>query len=144
MSDLAEVQPGTRPWEPARGASLAVVLHRYDRPLIGTFDQHGTHYLFRCLAGEVERANFWSYVRVDPDQEAKLADVSAELFDEAIDEASQGPGVLAIAVDDRIVASALIDDLDIDLSPVISQLASRGLAILREEEAALQEVAAAV
>lgn len=141
MSDQVEIMTGSRPWEPSFGAHLGEVLHRYDRPLVGFFDQYGTRFLFRCWAGEVERANIWAYIRVDEAEVADLVQAPADSFDELVDRLSEGrPGALAVAVDDRIVAWSTVPDLDADLSYIIESLARQALLVLREEGDAIREV----
>lgn len=144
MSDLADVVNGFRPWEPSSSARLDIVLHRYDRPLVGIFDQDGVSYLFQCLAGEVEPANFWAYTKIESAQATALAAAVENEFDDLVDRVSAGPAVLVVAVDDRIVASEHVPDLKADQSEVINGLATQAVEVLRSEVHAVREVAAAV
>lgn len=137
MSDLAEIAEGGRPWEPTATTVPGEVLHRYNMPLVGVFEQHGVRYLFQCWGGELERANLWLYTRLPEEQERLLGDETRP-FTEALDEATSGEGVLAVALDGRIVAWEPIPDVDEPLSEIIDLLSDRALSILQEESRAVE------
>lgn len=117
MSVLVEITEGGRPWEPSTTTVPGAILHRYNTPLVGVIEQHGVRYLFQCWAGEVERANMWLYTVLDEDQERLLAD-QGRPFSDALVHATTGEGVLAVALDGRIVAWEPVPDAAGLLDPV--------------------------
>ena len=137
MSDLAEIAEGGRPWKPTETTVPREVLHRYNMPLVGVIEQHGVRYLFQCWGGEVERANLWLYSRLSDEQYGLLSD-EARPFTEALDEVTRGEGVLAVALDGRIVAWEPVVDVDEPLAEVIDLLSDRALSILQEESRAVE------
>ena len=137
MSDLAEIAEGGRPWKPTESTVPGEILHRYNMPLVGVVEQHGVPYLFQCWGGEVERANLWLYTHLTEEQSQLLSDESRP-FTEALDEATRGDGVLAVALDGRIVAWELVPDVDEPLGEIIDLLSDRALSILQEESRAVE------
>ncbi len=137
MSDLIEIAEGGRPWEPSPTTVPGEILHRYNMPLVGVIEQHGVHYLFQCWAGEVERANMWLYTRLTEEQEQLLADES-RTFAEALEEATSGKGVLAVALDGRIVAWEPVVDAAGPLAETVDLLSDRALVILQQESRAVE------
>lgn len=137
MPDLAEIAEGGRPWEPTLTTVQAEILHRYNMPLVGVIEQHGVRYLFQCWAGEVERANMWLYNRLDEDQERLLSDEDRPLS-EALEQATGGEGVLAVALDGRIVAWEPVPDAAGPLGEIIDLLSDRALTVLQEESRAVE------
>lgn len=65
MTDLAELTPGYAPWKPSPASQEGVLFHRYDTPLVGTFEQHGVTYLYTCLHGASSPVQVWTYRRID-------------------------------------------------------------------------------
>lgn len=137
MSDLAEIAEGGRPWKPTPTTIPGEILHRYNMPLVGVIEQHGVRYLFQCWGGEVERANLWLYTRLTEERGRLLSDEACP-FIEALDEATRGGGVLAVALDGRIVAWEPVQDVDEPMAEVIDLLSDRALAILQEESRAVE------
>lgn len=137
MSDLVEIAEGGRPWEPSPTTVPGEILHRYNMPLVGVIEQHGVRYLFQCWAGEVERANMWLYTRLDDDQERLLADEDRPLS-EALEQATIGEGVLAVALDGRVVAWEPVPDAAARLAEIIDVLSDRALTVLQEESRAVE------
>lgn len=137
MSDLAEIAEGGRPWNPTESTVPGEILHRYNMPLVGIIEQHGVRYLFQCWAGEVERANLWLYTRLTEERDRLLTDESRP-FTEALDEATRGDGILAVALDGRIVAWEPVPDVDDPLAEIIDLLSDRALAVLQEESRAVE------
>lgn len=137
MSDLVEIVEGCRPWEPSPTTVPGEILHRYNMPLVGVIEQRGVRYLFQCWAGEVERANMWLYTRLDDEQERLLADEDRPLS-EALVSANNGEGVLAVALDGRIVAWEPVPDASGPLAEIIDVLSDRALAVLQEESRAVE------
>lgn len=137
MSDLVEVAEGGRPWEPSPSTVPGEILHRYNMPLVGVIEQHGVRYLFQCWAGEVERANMWLYTRLDDEHERLLADEDRQLA-AALEEDTSGEGVLAVALDGRIVAWEPVPDAAAPLAVVIDLLSDRALTVLQEESRAVE------
>lgn len=137
MSDLAEIAEGGRPWEPTPRSIPGEIFHRYNMPLVGVIEQHGVRYLFQCRAGEVERANMWLYTRLTEEQGRPLGD-EARPFEEALEEATCGEGVLAVALDGRIVAWEPVSDVGEPLAEVIDVLSDRALQVLQEESRAVE------
>ena len=137
MSDLAEIAEGGRPWKPTPTTVSGEILHRYNMPLVGVIEQHGVRYLFQCWGGEVERANLWLYTRLTEERGRLLSDESCP-FTEALDEATRGDGVLAVALDGRIVAWEPVPDVDEPLAEIIDLLSDRTLSILQEESRAVE------
>lgn len=137
MSDLIEISEGGRPWEPTPRTVPGEILHRYNMPLVGVIEQHGARYLFQCWAGEVERANMWLYTRLTEEQDRVLAD-EARPFEDALEEATRGEGVLAVALDGRIVAWEPIPDVGEALAEIIDVLSDRALRVLQEESRAVE------
>lgn len=137
MSDLAEIAEGGRPWLPTETTVPGEILHRYNMPLVGVIEQHGVRYLFQCWGGEVERANLWLYTRLTEEQDCQLADESRQ-FTEALDDATRGEGVLAVALDGRIVAWEPVADVDEPMAEIIDLLSDRALTVLQEESRAVK------
>jgi hypothetical protein len=137
VSDLAEIAEGGRPWKPTPTTVPAEVLHRYNMPLVGVIEQHGVRFLFQCWAGEVERANMWLYTRLTEEQDRLLGD-EARPFADALEEATSGQGVLAVALDGRIVAWEPVPDVAEPLAEIIDLLSDRALAVLEEESRAVE------
>ena len=137
MSDLVEIAEGGRPWKPTENTVSGEILHRYNMPLVGIIEQHGVRYLFQCWGGEVERANLWLYTRL-PDQQYGLLSDEARPFTEALDDVARGEGVLAVALDGRIVAWESVADVDEPLVEVIDVLSDRALQVLQEESRAVE------
>jgi hypothetical protein len=137
VSDLAEIAEGGRPWKPTETTVPGEVLHRYNMPLVGVIEQHGVRYLFQCWGGEVERANLWLYTRLSEEQDRVLGNESRP-FDEALDDATRGEGVLAVALDGRIVAWEPVPDVDEPFGGIINVLSDRALQVLQEESRAVE------
>ena len=137
MSDLAEIAEGGRPWEPTTTTVPGEILHRYNMPLVGVIEQHGVRYLFQCWAGEVERANIWLYTRLTEEQRRLLSDETRP-FTDALEEATRGEGVLAVALDGRIVAWEPVPDVAGPLAEIIDVLSERALQVLQEESRAVE------
>lgn len=137
MSDLAEIAEGGRPWEPTPTTVPGEIFHCYNMPLVGVIKQHGVRYLFQCWAGEVERANMWLYTRLDEEQERLLGD-EAHPFEDALEETTCGEGVLAVALDGRIVAWEPVPDVDEPMAEIIDLLRNRALQVLQEESRAVE------
>ena len=137
MSDLAEIAEGGRPWKPTSTTVPGEILHRYNMPLVGVIEQHGVRYLYQCWGGEVERANLWLYTRLTEGQGQLLSDESRQ-FTEALDEATRGVGILAVALDGRIVAWEPVPDVNEPLAEIIDLLSDRTLSILEEESRAVE------
>lgn len=143
MSDLAEIAEGRRPWEPSPGTVPGEILHRYNMPLVGVIEQHGVRYLFQCWAGEVARANMWLYTSLDEDQERLFGDEDGP-FSEALEQATSGEGVLAVALDGRIVAWETVPNAARPLAEIVDLLSDRALAVLQEESRAVEALRATV
>jgi hypothetical protein len=137
VSDLAEIAEGGRPWMPTETTVPGEILHRYNMPLVGVIEQHGVRYLFQCWVGEVERANLWLYTRLTEQQHGILSD-DARPFAEALDDSTQGEGVLAVALDGRIVAWEPVPNVDEPLAEIIDLLSDRALQVLQEESRAVE------
>lgn len=137
VSDLAEIAEGSRPWEPTPTTVPGEILHRYNMPLVGVIEQHGVRYLFQCWAGEVERANMWLYTRLTEEQYRLLGE-EARPFEDALEEATRGEGVLALALDGRIVARERVSDVGEPLAEIINLLGDRALQVLQEESRAVE------
>jgi hypothetical protein len=137
VSDLAEITEGGRPWKPTETTVSGEILHRYNMPLVGVIEQHGVRYLFQCWGGELERANIWLYTLLTERQDRLLQD-EARPFAEALDDATRGEGVLAVALDGRIVAWEPVPDVDEPLAEIIDLLSDRTLNILKEETRAVE------
>lgn len=71
MADRIELKKGDLPWQPD-GAENVVVLHRYDMPLAGIIEQHGSPYFFWCIKGEVTRGTLWGYVAIGDDERHEI------------------------------------------------------------------------
>lgn len=136
MFDLAEIEDGGRPWKPTPTTVPVEILHRYNMPLVGVFEQRGVRYLFQCWAGEVERANLWLYTRLGEEQD-RLRDQSRPITD-TVDEIARGEGLLAVALDGRIVAWEPVPEVRLGLAEVIDLLSDRALGILQEESRAVE------
>ena len=139
MSELTEIAEGGRPWMPTETTVAAEILHRYNMPLVGVIEQHGIRYLFQCWGGEVERANLWLYTRLTNDLDRLLSDETRP-FTDALDDATRGEGVLAVALDGRIVAWEPVQDVDEPLTEIIDVLSNRALQVLREESRAVESL----
>jgi hypothetical protein len=137
VSDLVEIAEGGRPWEPTPTTVAGEILHRYNMPLVGVIEQHGVRYLFQCWAGEVERANLWLYTRLTEEQDRLLGDES-QRFTDAQEEATRGEGVLAVALDGRIVAWEPVPDVGEPLAEIVDLLSDRALQVLQEESRAVE------
>jgi len=137
VSDLAEIAEGGRPWIPTETSVPGEILHRYNMPLVGVIEQHGVRYLFQCWGGEVERANLWLYTRLTEKQDRLLGE-EAHPFDDALEEATRGEGVLAVALDGRIVAWEPVPDVAGPLAGIVDLLTDRALTVLREESRAVE------
>jgi hypothetical protein len=137
VSDLAEIAEGGRPWRPTPGTDPCEILHRYNMPLVGVIEQHGVRYLFQCRAGEVERANMWLYTRLTEEQDRLLGD-EAHPFDDALEEATRGEGVVAVALDGRIVAWEPVPDAGGPLAEIVDLITDRALTVLQEESRAVE------
>ncbi len=137
MSDLAEIAEGGRPWKPTPTTLPGEILHRYNMPLVGVIEHHGVRYLFQCWAGEVERANMWLYARLTEEQDRLLGE-EARPFEDALEEATRGEGVLAVALDGRIVAWEPVPDVGEPLAEIIDLLSDRALQVLQEEARAVE------
>jgi hypothetical protein len=137
VSDLAEIAEGGRPWMPTETTVPGEILHRYNMPLVGVIEQHGVRYLFQCWGGEVERANLWLYTLLTEEQDRLLGE-EAHPFDDALEEATRGEGVLAVALDGRIVAWEPVPDVAGPLAGIVDLLTDRALTVLQEESRAVE------
>lgn len=81
MADLMHVQLRTEPWSPAWDAKVIEVFHRYDVPLIGLVAQHGSHYLFYCLAGAGRQGSVWAYAHLAEYEVLNLQEAEGAEFD---------------------------------------------------------------
>lgn len=113
MGDFIRLQHGAPPWEGSGHPDHHVeTYHFHDIPLIGLIRQDGVNYLFRCLAGQVEPFNLWSYTLIEPSEIAALEAVSdVREFDEHVMRVALRPGVVAASIDGfGIVASRQVYD----------------------------------
>lgn len=141
VSDPVEITEGQQPWKPTPTTVPAEILHRYNTPLAGVFEQGGIRYLFQCWAGEVERANLWLYTRLSEEQDRLLRDESRPIT-YIVEEVTRGEGLLALALDGRIVAWEPVPEVGGALADVIDVLADRTLQVLREESRAVERLRA--
>lgn len=96
-----QLQQFARPWQGNELFAQAVdTYHFHDIPLIGLIEQFERLYLFRCIGGEAEGVNFWTYVHVTADQRAAIeATANPEDFDALVGELTEPMGVVAVAAD---------------------------------------------
>lgn len=91
------LQAGTPPWLGNSHAELVEQLHFHDLPLIGITRLNGQNFLFRCVIGEVEPVNVWTYTPLTAEDLVAIDTVDEGSFDEV---------VLAIAGNGEAVAVA--------------------------------------
>ena len=141
MPRVVKVVPGGPPWSPAPGTALIRELHRYDIPLVGILEQGTCRHLFMCLAGEVERASLWGYRLIGTEDEQRLNTGQGASLDKVLEEiGSRGYGILAAAVDDRIVAWAT-PEVDIPLEKAVEALANQAILALQDQEMQVKQLA---
>jgi hypothetical protein len=98
MADHIELALGARPWHPSGATEDVIILDRYDMPLSGIVEQHGSSYLFRCMAGELDDGNLWLYVLLDYAGRQSLLKAEGDDLDLVMDNLTAGrPITLAIA-----------------------------------------------
>jgi hypothetical protein len=100
MADLLETRWGARPWAPTGDPdAIETVLHRYDIPLLGIVRSQGAKHLFRCLVGEVEDVNFWTYSWISDSEAKRLkAEDDPDRLEEMCEEILMSrPAVMALA-----------------------------------------------
>lgn len=112
MSDLAELGHGERPWQPTSDSVPGVVFHRYDQPLIGTFEQHGVMYLYACLHGVATPVQIWTYRRVDAADVARWSALEPDELRAALLTAATNSSLqVAISLGDLgLVLDTVVDD----------------------------------
>jgi len=142
MSDSIQIDRWSRPWSPTPDAELVETLNHYDMPLLGVIKQHGAHYLFRCIAGQVESTHIWAYRLLSESERQELDRVdSPEALREIVAQLySHGPLTLAVASDDAgifgstEVSTLAPEDLEHGLRTLIDE--ARGY--LKEQAALLE------
>lgn len=113
MADLIHLALGTPPWAPAHDANVVRIYHQYDMPLLGLVRQHSVDYLFRCIAGEVESFNLWSYTTLSADDVEHLEKAAANRDQDEMDDlveaiALSRSGVVAVAIEVDEVPSIVL------------------------------------
>jgi hypothetical protein len=114
MSDQVQFAVGHEPWQPSLESRLVEVFKEYDAPLLGLLEQEGNVFLFRCLVGELERANFWLYTRLDVAERDALLEAEGPVsMDYVTDLATTRPNQLALAVNGvGVIADVAIQNLE--------------------------------
>lgn len=113
MADFIRLQHGAPPWQGSGERSHHIATyHFHDIPLIGLIKRDGVCYLFRCLGGEVENVNLWSYTLIEPSEIDRLeATTTAEEFENVVADLTERPGVVAVAIDGLgIIGSDHVED----------------------------------
>jgi hypothetical protein len=120
VGDFIHLQHRVPPWQPSHHIET---YHFHDIPLIGLIGRDGVYYLFRCLAGEVEPLNVWSYTIIEPSEIGRLkATTTADEFENVVAELTARPGVAAVAIDDLgIIGSVHVEDWS-DPEPHVARL----------------------
>jgi hypothetical protein len=104
MSDQVTVALREPPWLPTADTEPVETLSHYDGPLLGVFRQHDVPYLFRCLGGELGRAQLWLYVPLTDRDVAALQSAEGAALDALVDSLSVGRQVtVALAGEARLL-----------------------------------------
>ncbi|HUC59874.1 MAG TPA: hypothetical protein VMA95_20910 [Streptosporangiaceae bacterium] len=110
MDDQIHLRLGAKPWQAADTARLSKVLNHYDVPLAGILKQHGAHFLFECLEGEVQEANIWAYVPLTRSAARRMTRLTGERLTDAMHSAYRDQVITAaLAVDGAIVRGTTFD-----------------------------------
>lgn len=99
------LQVGALPWLGSARAELVEELSTYDLPLVNLVELDGRILLSRCIIGEVEPVNVWTYTPLSPDQVAAIDAADHLNFDEVVNPIAAGSTHVAVSFDgDGIVA----------------------------------------
>lgn len=93
------LQIGALPWLGSRHAEMVEELHVHDVPLISLVRLDGKVILSRCVVGEIEPVNVWTYTPLPAGQLALIESVGPEDFDEVVTAIAQESTHVAVAVD---------------------------------------------
>lgn len=111
MSDALQVEEGALAWLPAASVVAGEVIDAYNVPRAGLLHQAGHTYYFECIIGDGQEAGIWAYA---PVSDAEVQELLAASGPEQIDALT--PRFItdrwltvAVALDDRIVESAVLD-----------------------------------
>lgn len=109
MSDLIQIVNGNPPWSPTSDTEIVEVVHRYNIPLLAVVEQAGTQFMARCMLGELGPTSMWIYNRLDEIEARILRDGSPDEIDAQADDLCHGQVSVAVAMQDAITFSMLID-----------------------------------
>lgn len=133
MADRIDLSLGDLPWQPGSG-ELVETIHRYDMPLAGLIEQHGTTFFFWCIEGEVTQGSLWGYVALGDHEKDSLAGGPRDRILRTIGSAKR-PVRLAFSVDGQGIQRWA----DVDSVPTIKR-SYRVLELGPEEKGLLQAV----
>jgi hypothetical protein len=98
VADYIAVASRYPAWAPAPEVELGPVLHRFTIPLLGIVGQHGVQYLYRCLAGQADEFNLWSYTLLHDAEAERVRSASSDDIADVLKEVTSGRGcVVAFA-----------------------------------------------
>jgi hypothetical protein len=93
------LQNGALPWLGSRHAEMVEELHVHDIPLVSLVRLDDKVILSRCVVGEVEPVNVWTYTSLPAGQLALIQAVGPDDFDELVTAIAQDSTHVAVAVD---------------------------------------------
>lgn len=126
MSDLISLERGMLPWKPSESSEIELVLHRYDKPLMGVLRQQGTAYFFECVYGEAEPASAWVYFHLSDDEVSELDQLEVHLLSKWTSRRLvTRPSMMCIAVDGEGIAVTQLVENQSQLDSAIQLLVER-------------------
>lgn len=111
MSDALHVEEGRLAWLPAHDVVPGEVIDFYNVPRAGLLHQAGHTYYFECIIGDGEEVGIWAYALLSPDELRALLGASGPEHIDAVTRRliTDRWLTVAVAADDRIVESAVLD-----------------------------------
>lgn len=136
MSDQVTVALSEPPWLPTADTEPVETLSHYDGPLLGVFRQDDVPYLFRCLGGELGRAQLWLYVPLTAREVAALHGAQGPALDALVDGLSVGRQVtVALAAEARLLYAEQQDTAGLapdELAPALIRRVRESMATMNE------------
>jgi hypothetical protein len=113
MTDVIDIQLGAAPWAPCANSSMIAEYRYHEVPLEGIVEVCGVQYLFTCIHGAGDRANWWIYERTDEGERAFLesSESAAEYTERVMRRQMQPPCAIALALEDvGIISYRVLED----------------------------------
>lgn len=96
---IIPLQIGTAPWLGSAHAEMVDELHYHDLPLISVVRVGEDFVLARCIIGEIEPVNVWTYTPLTDADLKTIDDLTPETFDDSIESIGSRSKAVAVAFD---------------------------------------------